>query len=207
MSSDSENFQRDTDDVQHGSGGLGKRLVFLLPVLIFLVIAAYFLWGLQPERDPRKVPTALIDKAVPQFQLPAIPGLDVPGVETADLTGAGQPVLLNVFASWCVPCRVEHPILMRLAKEEGVAIYGVNYKDRPADARKWLADFGNPYSRIGRLSQERAEVGIELGVYGVPETYVVGPDGRIRYKHVGPIQPKSLREDILPLLEELRGGI
>lgn len=204
MSSESDTGQHH-DATAGGRGALARRLLFLLPVLVFLVIAGYFLWGLLSDRDPREVPTALIDEPVPQFELPAVPGLDVPALASADLANPGRPVLLNIFASWCVPCRVEHPILMRLARQDGVPVYGVNYKDAPADARQWLADHGNPYSRIGRLSQARAEVGIELGVYGVPETYVVGPEGRIRYKHVGPIQPKDLRETILPLLDKLRG--
>lgn len=187
-----------------GDAAIVRRLLFALPMVVFLAIASYFLWGLVAERDPSEVPTALIDEPVPAFELPAVPGLDVPGLSRDDLMRPGEPVLLNVFASWCVPCRAEHPILMRLAEREGVAVYAINYKDRPADARQWLADFGNPYRRIGRLSPERADVGIELGIYGVPETYVIGPEGRIRHKHVGAIQPRSLREKLLPLLQELR---
>lgn len=180
-----------------------SRLVFLLPVAVFLVIAGYFAWGLLSGRDPSEVPSALIDKPVPEFELPPVPGLQTPGLSRADLTASGEPVLLNVFASWCVPCRAEHPIFMRLAEREGVKVYGVNYKDKPADARQWLADLGNPYSRIGADRDGRA--GIQLGVYGVPETYVIGPSGRIRYKHVGPLDAKALRQDILPLLKKLRG--
>jgi len=179
-----------------------KRALFLLPVAVFLAIAGYFAWGLLSDRDPREVPSALIDKPVPQFDLGPIEGLDTPGLKSADLTETQQPVLLNVFASWCVPCRAEHPIFMRLAEREGVKIYGVNYKDKPADARQWLGNLGNPYQRIG--ADRSGRTGIELGVYGVPETYVIGPSGTIRYKHVGPIDAKSLREDILPLLERLR---
>lgn len=182
--------------------GLATRLLFLLPVLVFLVVAGYFLWGLQPGRDPRVVPSALVGQPVPQFQLPPVAGMGGNGLTTADLTAPGRPVLLNVFASWCVPCLAEHPILIRLAEERDIPIYGINYKDKAADARQWLGQHGNPYAEIGALSDERAEVGIDLGIYGVPETYVVGPDGTIRYKHVGPIHAKALREKILPLLAD-----
>lgn len=185
--------------------GAAKRLLFLLPVLVFLVIAGYLMWGLNPDRNIRAVPTALIDKPVPQFELPPIEGLDSGGLNTTDLTGQGEPVLLNVFASWCVPCRAEHPIITRLADDEGIPVYGLNYKDEAADARQWLDNLGNSYTKIGAMSEERAAVGIELGVYGVPETYLIDGEGRIRYKHVGPITASDLRETILPLIAELRG--
>ena len=203
MTSDSDT-SRTGGQERGGRGMLLRRLLFMLPVLVFAVVAAYFLWGLQPGRNPREVPSGLVDKPVPQFSLPAIQGMDSGGLSTADLTGGDAPVLLNVFASWCVPCRVEHPILMRLAEQEGVGIYGINYKDAPADAKQWLANYGNPYTQIGALSEERADIGIELGIYGVPETYVIAPDGTIVYKHTGPIQPKSLNDKILPLLQDLR---
>lgn len=200
--------QNDTDSTgdggQEAQTGLGlRRLLFLLPVLVFLAIAAWFAWGLLSERDPSEVPSALIDKPVPQFDLGPVPGLDVPGLSRGDLVDSQQPVLLNVFASWCVPCRAEHPVLMRLAERDGITVYGVNYKDKPADARQWLSNLGNPYARIGSDLDGRA--GIQLGVYGVPETYVIGPSGTIRYKHVGPIDAKSLEKKILPLLEKLSG--
>lgn len=182
-----------------------KRLLFLLPVLVFLVIAGYLLWGLNPDRDPTNVPTALLDKPVPEFELPPIEGMDSGGLKTADLTGQGEPVLLNVFASWCVPCRAEHPIIVRLGEDEGVPVYGLNYKDEPEDARQWLNTLGNSYTQIGAMPEDLASTGIELGIYGVPETYVIDGEGRIRYKHVGAISSRDLRETILPLIEELRG--
>ena len=175
-----------------------KRLLFILPVLIFVVVGIGLAVGL--TRDPSVLPSALIDKEVPSFVLPPLEGHDKPGLQTTDLA-TGEVALVNVFASWCVPCRVEHPLLMRLA-EEGVPIYGINYKDRPEDARAWLAELGDPFERIGMDRDGR--VGIEWGVYGVPETFVVDAEGRIRHKHVGPLQARDVETTILPMLAELR---
>ena len=175
-----------------------KRLLFVLPVLIFVGVGIGLAVGL--TRDPGVLPSALIDKDVPSFVLPPLEDHDKPGLQTADLA-TGEVALVNVFASWCVPCRVEHPLLMRLA-EDGVPIYGINYKDRPADARAWLAELGDPFERIGMDRDGR--VGIEWGVYGVPETFVVDAEGRIRHKHVGPLQAKDLETTILPMLAELQ---
>jgi cytochrome c biogenesis protein CcmG/thiol:disulfide interchange protein DsbE len=200
----SQDSTRDGTEPSTGRGVWGKRLLFLLPVVVFLVVSAYFAWGLLSGRDPSKVPSALIDQPVPQLDLKPVPGLSPPGLATADLTGQDQPVLLNVWASWCVPCRAEHPILMRLAEREGVKVYGINYKDKPGDAERFIDNLGNPYARIGADPDGRA--GIQLGVYGVPETYVIGPTGKIRYKHTGPIDSKALNEKLLPLLKRLGGS-
>ena len=185
-----------------GSGGWGKRLLFLLPVIVFVVLVGYFIWGLQPGRDPRSVPSGLVDKPIPAFDLAPVSGLDVPGVSKAAIAQTDGPVILNVFASWCGPCRIEHPIWMRLAERREVPIYGINYKDRPQDARGWLARHGNPYARVGALPDSKASVGIDLGIYGVPETYLIGPDGIIRFKHDGPVTGKILRKEILPRLDK-----
>ncbi|MFQ5776001.1 MAG: DsbE family thiol:disulfide interchange protein [Kiloniellaceae bacterium] len=176
-----------------------RRLVYLLPALIFAVVAAYFLWGLDPKRDPRLVPSVMIDKPVPEFDLPPIEGTDGPGLSSADLR-TGEVTLVNVFASWCIPCRVEHPLLMEL-KRQGVRLAGINYKNKPQEARAWLAELGNPYARIG--ADVSGRVGIDWGVYGVPETFVVDGSGRIRYKHTGPIDRTALDGTIRPLLKEL----
>ena len=175
-----------------------KRLLYILPVVIFVGVGIGLAVGL--TRDPSVLPSALIDKDVPAFELPPLAGSTKPGLATGDLEG--EVALVNVFASWCVPCRIEHPVLMRLA-EEGVPIYGINYKDRPEDARAWLAELGDPFRRIGVDRQGRA--GIEWGVYGVPETFVIDQDGRIRHKFVGPIQPRDVERTLLPLLAELKG--
>lgn len=177
-----------------------KRISFLLPVLTFAVIAGYFLWGLDPRRNPNEVPSPLIDKPVPEFDLPALQGAGVPGFSSDDLV-AGKVVLVNVFASWCIPCRAEHPLIMALAADPSIEIYGINYRDKPLDAVRWLAELGNPYKRIG--ADERGRVGIDWGVYGVPETFVVDRKGKIRYRQVGPLYPYVVEETLRPLLREL----
>lgn len=194
---------RTTADATDG-GGWSRRLLFLLPVIVFLILVAYFVWGLNPDRDPRAVPSGLTGEPVPEFDLPAVPGLDLPGVSKAAIAATDGPVLLNVFASWCGPCRIEHPIWMRLAREGEVPIYGINYKDAPRDATRWLRRHGNPYQRVGALPEERAETGIDLGIYGVPETYLIGPDGIIRFKYDGPVTEKVLKNEFLPRLEKMR---
>ena len=167
----------------------GRRLLFLLPLGVFAAVAIWFAIGL--TLDPGVVPSALIGRPVPAFSLPGLDGEEA-ALSTADF-GGGEAVVVNVFASWCVPCRAEHPYLMRLA-EEGVAVYGINYRNEPADARAWLDRLGNPYRRIGSDIDARAS--IEWGVYGVQETFVVGPDGTIRYKTVGPVTTPGQAEDL-----------
>ena len=173
------------------------RLLFVLPLLLFGAIAAYFAVGL--TKDPRLIPSALIDKPAPDFDLPSLhDGKE--GLARANL--GGEVKLVNVFASWCVPCKVEHPVFMRFAEVNDTPLYGINYKDKKNDAVAWLKQLGDPYQRIGQDLSGR--VGIEWGVYGVPETYVVDREGRIRYRHVGPVWPTSMRDNILPLIEELK---
>ena len=173
-----------------------NRLLFLIPVAIFAVVAVYFGLGLQ--RDPSILPSALIDKPAPEFDLPPVlEGSE--GFKTADLEG--RVSLVNVFASWCIPCRVEHPFLMKLAEEGTVPILGINWKDKQPDAVAWLRELGDPFERIGADLSGRA--GIDWGVYGVPETYVIDQEGRIRYKHVGPLSPQALDEIVLPLVRDL----
>jgi cytochrome c biogenesis protein CcmG/thiol:disulfide interchange protein DsbE len=172
-----------------------RRLVYILPVVAFVAISAYLFLSL--ERDPSLLPSALIDKPAPQFDLPGLGSK--PGLASADLSG--HVVLVNFFASWCVPCRVEHPLLMRLAEEGRIILYGVDYKDRPEDATKLLTQLGDPYGRIG--VDRAGRTGIDFGVYGVPETYVVDKTGRIRYRQVGPITPEIYDQVLLPLLKQL----
>jgi cytochrome c biogenesis protein CcmG, thiol:disulfide interchange protein DsbE len=172
-----------------------RRLIFILPLLLFAVVAGYFALGL--TRDPSVVPSALIDKPVPEFTLPPLLK-DGQGLASADLKGKVQ--LVNVFASWCVPCRIEHPVLMRLAKEQGVTVKAINYKDKPEDAIRWLNQGGNPYSAIG--ADQDGRVSIDWGVYGVPETFVVDRDGRIAFKLVGPITPENWESTLKPAIEK-----
>lgn len=171
---------------------------FLLPLAIFIVIVGFLAFGLR--LNPREVPSPLIGKAAPPFTLPV---LHTPGkmVSSADLKG--QVWMLNVWASWCVACREEHPVLVELAKRKLVPIYGLNYKDASEDAKAWLKQFGDPY--VLSLVDANGQIGIDYGVYGVPETYVIDRDGIIRYKKIGVVTPDTIREKILPLLEQLKG--
>jgi cytochrome c biogenesis protein CcmG/thiol:disulfide interchange protein DsbE len=173
------------------------RIGMLAPVAIFLGLAILFAYGL--TRNPRDLPSMLIGKPVPEFALPPVDGRPL-GLSTADLRG--EVSLLNVFASWCVECRREHPLFMRLQAGNVVPIHGLNYKDKPEDARNWLADLGDPYTRTG--ADLNGRVGIDLGVYGVPETFVVDKTGRIAHKHIGALDQRALDETILPLIAELR---
>jgi cytochrome c biogenesis protein CcmG/thiol:disulfide interchange protein DsbE len=176
--------------------GLG-RYVFIIPVAAFAVMAVAFAVGL--TLDPSKIPSVLIGKPVPEFQLPPVQGRTL-GLSSDDLRG--EVTLVNVFASWCVECRVEHPLFMRLAADGTVPIHGLDYKDKPDDAANWLDTLGDPYTRTG--ADRDGRVGIEWGVYGVPETFVVDRNGTIVHKHIGALSPKTLDETILPLVEELR---
>jgi cytochrome c biogenesis protein CcmG/thiol:disulfide interchange protein DsbE len=174
-----------------------RALLFILPLALFAIVGVFLAIGL--TRDPSTLPSALIGKPAPSFALPPIDGRDEHGFSRADL--GGQPMLVNVFASWCVPCRIEHPVIGRLA-EQGVVVQGINYKDRPEDAKAWLAELGDPFRRVG--ADRDGRVGIEWGVYGVPETFVVDRNGQIVYRHVGPMQPRDVEQKILPVLEKLK---
>lgn len=174
-----------------------RRIVFIFPILVFAVIGAFFAYGL--TRDPSNIPSQLIDRPLPVFDLPGIEGLPE-GLSTDDIKG--EVALLNVFASWCVSCHIEHPILMELAKADAVPIYGLNWKDKPGDGKAWLDRYGNPYDRVGDDSQGR--VAIDLGVTGAPETFVIDKEGRVRFKVIGPITGQYWTETLEPLIEELR---
>ncbi|HJP05959.1 MAG: DsbE family thiol:disulfide interchange protein [Acidiferrobacteraceae bacterium] len=174
-----------------------KSLRYLAPLGVFLVIGAFLAAGL--KLNPREVPSPLIDKAAPSFELPRLLVMES-SVSAADLKG--KVWLLNVWASWCVACRAEHSLLNELAAQGLVTLVGLNYKDAPEDARAWLRELGNPYDMIA--VDEKGQVGIDWGVYGVPETFVIDRTGVIRYKHIGPVDRKVLRETILPLVSQLR---
>src|SRR5215218_6335429 len=168
------------------------RFLHLLPVIVFTALAALFLLRLYAG-DPSKVPSALIGRPAPAFALAPLPGLTrdgaaVPGLSGDDLKGG--VTIVNVWASWCAPCRQEHPLLMDLAKNPAVRVVGVNYKDNPENARRFLGALGNPFAAVGVDPSGRAA--IDWGVYGVPETFVVGPDGAIRQKHIGPLTPEAM---------------
>jgi cytochrome c biogenesis protein CcmG/thiol:disulfide interchange protein DsbE len=167
---------------------------FLVPLALFLVLAGFLAVGLQ--RDPREVPSPLVDKAAPDFALPL---LDDPATQRTAAQMKGRVWVLNFFASWCVPCVAEHPMVTELAKS--VTVVGANYKDSPADAKAWLARHGNPYAAV--VADRQGKVGMDYGVYGVPESYVIDKAGVIRFKQIGPITPQALQEVLLPLIEKL----
>ncbi|HMA90825.1 MAG TPA: DsbE family thiol:disulfide interchange protein [Burkholderiales bacterium] len=171
---------------------------FLIPLGIFIVLLLFLAVGLR--LDPRTVPSPLIDKPAPAFTLPR---LDDPQQRVSEKDLLGKVWLLNVWASWCVSCREEHPVLVELSKRNLVPIYGLNYKDERKDALAWLGQFGNPYT-ISIMDAD-GRVGIDYGVYGVPETYVIDKQGVIRYKQIGPVTPEVLDAKILPLVRKLQG--
>lgn len=169
---------------------------FLIPLFVFLVLVGFLGFGL--TLDPRHVPSPLIDKPAPGFSLPSV---WKPDTTLDEKTFSGKVWLFNVWASWCVACRSEHPLLVELAKQNIVPIYGLNYKDTRPNAQRWLNMYGDPY--IDSAFDEAGRVGIEWGVYGVPETFIVDRAGIIRYKHVGPINPQVLETTILPIIRTL----
>jgi cytochrome c biogenesis protein CcmG/thiol:disulfide interchange protein DsbE len=178
------------------SGAAGRRSwLFALPVVAFLAMAGVFYVGL--GIDQKVLPSALIDEPIPKFDLPALPGHEQ-GLSSADLEG--HVSLVNTFASWCLPCRAEHPVLNALAATKRVPIYGIDYKDKGEAGANWIRQLGNPYTKIGADS---GRVGIAWGVYGVPETFIVDRAGRIRYKHVGPLTQADIDRTILPLVAKL----
>jgi cytochrome c biogenesis protein CcmG/thiol:disulfide interchange protein DsbE len=176
-----------------------RRLIFLLPLLLFLVLVGYFALTLNSGRDVHELPSAMISKPAPGFDLA---GLD-DGKPLALAALKGRPVVINFFASWCVPCRVEHPVLMRLKDENHIAIYGIAYKDDPAASTRLLQTYGDPYKQVG--VDRNGSVGLDFGVYGVPETYVLDSNGIIRKRFVGPLTADSVDKELLPLLKQLSG--
>jgi cytochrome c biogenesis protein CcmG, thiol:disulfide interchange protein DsbE len=179
-----------------------RRLLVLLPLFIFLALAALFFFRLGAG-DPSRIPSALIGREAPATDLPAVAGLEhngepVPGIMPADFKSA--VTVLNVWASWCVPCRDEAPLLVRLAGDKRIRIIGINYKDQPDNARRFLGRYGNPFAASGADTNGRAA--IEWGVYGVPETFIIGRDGRIAYKLVGPLTPDNLERVVKPEIEK-----
>ena len=173
------------------------RPAFLAPLAVFAAIAGLLAVGL--TLNPREIPSPLIGKPVPQFELPPVRGRTL-GLQTSNLKG--EVSIVNVFASWCVSCKEEHPVFMQMQRERLVPIHGLNYKDQPEDAQKWLDDMGDPYTRTGADIDGR--VAIEWGVYGVPETFLIDREGRIAYKHIGPVTPKLLDETLRPMIARLR---
>jgi cytochrome c biogenesis protein CcmG/thiol:disulfide interchange protein DsbE len=174
---------------------------FLIPLALFVVLVVFLAIGL--TRDPHEVPSPLIGKPAPAFTLPR---LDAVGAVPATFSASemqGKVWLLNVWASWCVSCRQEHPVLVEFARQGLVPLVGLDYKDDPVDGRRWLGQFGNPYTLS--VVDRDGRVGIDFGVYGVPETYLIDRQGVIRFKHIGPVTPEVLSQRIVPLIRQLQG--
>jgi cytochrome c biogenesis protein CcmG, thiol:disulfide interchange protein DsbE len=183
------------------SASRSRGWLTLLPIAVFLVLAALFYRGL--SGDPAEVPSVLINKPVPDFTLAPIAALNLPGLATGDLK-KGEVTLVNVWASWCVPCRTEHPLLMELARREDLRVVGINYKDDPENARRFLITLGVPFTAVGSDVDGRASV--DWGVYGVPESFLVDGEGVIRLKWIGPLSAEALKNDIIPKIEAIKRG-
>ena len=168
-----------------------------IPIVFFVLLVGLLAFGL--TNDPKRVPSPLVDKPAPEFQTTRLYADKKIG--TADMRG--KVWLLNVFASWCVSCRAEHHILSQFVKQHGVTVVGLNYKDEEADAKNWLAVMGNPYYAIA--VDREGKIGMDYGVYGVPETFVIDKKGLIRYKQIGPVTTEAIEETLLPLMKQLQG--
>ncbi len=175
--------------------------VAFLPIVLFAALAGVFAFQLYQGKNSADLPSALIGKAAPLTDLPPLDAASI-GLKSADFIG--RVTVVNVFASWCVPCREEHPTLLELSKDKRFTLAGLNYKDKRDNALQFLNDNGNPYAVIGADISGRA--GIDWGVYGVPETYVIGKDGAILYKHVGPLDADAVAKEILPVVERALAG-
>ncbi len=178
---------------------MARYIKFLLPLIIFAVMVGFLWKGLSLK--PREVPSPFINKAAPAFKLSQLHDFQL---SFSPEEMRGKVWLLNVWASWCVACLAEHPLLMEFARRGDVPLYGLNYKDVPKDAKQWLQQHGNPY-KLSVVDYD-GRVGIDYGVYGVPETFVIDKQGIIRHKVIGPVTRQSLVEDVMPLLKELEKG-
>jgi len=186
-----------SDGTHHGARPVAGRLLAILPLAIVALLGVAFYWMLWNKDD--RLPSTLIGRPVPDFAMPPIEGRD-DGLSSEDLRG--DVSIVNVWSSWCVPCRVEMPLLVALAGTGTVPIHGINYKDAPGAALGFLAELGDPYTRIG--ADRNGRVSIDWGVYGLPETFVIDTKGRIAYKHVGPFDRRALEEEILPVVRQLQ---
>lgn len=175
-----------------------RLAVTLIPLVVFLALAGVFLMQLVSGKNAATIPSALIGTEAPRTALPAVEGLGIPGLDPAGFNG--KVTLVNVWASWCAPCRDEHPVLMALAQDKRFAMAGLNYKDKPENAVRFLGGLGNPFASVG--SDPKGRAAIDWGVYGVPESFVIGRDGRILYKHVGPLTPDSASGLLMPEIEK-----
>lgn len=201
-----------SDGLEDKAGGQGKprrrrSVVTYAPIAIFAILAIVFAFQLI-NNDGSDLPSTMIGRAAPEFDMPALEGLTnangpVPGFSNEDLSG--QITVVNVFASWCGPCRQEHPFIEELGEDDRFALYGINHTDQTVNALAFLSDFGNPYDAVGIDPRQR--VSIDWGVYGVPETFVVDQDGVVREKFIGPISAERLENEVMPAIEELLAAV
>ncbi|WP_373236786.1 DsbE family thiol:disulfide interchange protein [Cohaesibacter celericrescens] len=205
-SESSEPSSQNTDQSDTKKGGF--NVFILLPLVIFMGLASLFLWQMANGADPNQIPSVLINKPAPQFDLPALDasfgikrpdGGSMPGFKTADFVG--KVSVVNVWASWCPTCRDEHPMLLNMTQDDRFELIGLAYKDEPANSARFLSNHGNPFDSVGMDISGR--VGIDWGVYGAPETFIVDKTGTIRYKHIGALTPRSLAASFMPKLEEI----
>lgn len=174
------------------------KVRYLLPLTVFVVLVGFLYVGL--HRDPRLIPSPLINKPAPDFKLPT---LFDPQQTLSRNDMLGKVWMFNVWASWCVSCREEHPLLLAFSKANIVPVYGMDYKDKSRDAKEWLKEGGNPYVKV--ITDKDGRVGMDYGVYGVPETYLIDKKGIIRYKQIGPLTTDVIEKKIIPMVKELRG--
>lgn len=194
-----------TDETNEEAVPANRRRLWIafLPLVLFIALSGVFLYQLGSGKDASEIPSVLIGTKAPSLDLPPLDGLTANGVPVPALTDAairGQLSLVNVWASWCVPCRQEHPILLELSRDPRVELVGINYKDKNDNALKFLGELGNPFAAVG--VDPAGKAAIDWGVYGIPETYLVGPDGEILFKQIGPFTTESLRDKLLPAIEK-----
>lgn len=179
-----------------------RYVIAALPLAIFAALAFTFATQLESGRDVSEIPSALLGTKAPPLDLPALDGSNRPALTTAAISG--KLTLVNVFASWCVPCRDEHPLLLALSKDPRLTVVGINYKDRNDNALRFLGELGNPFQAIG--VDPNGKAAIDWGVYGIPESYLVAPDGKILFKKVGPFDPQSIETQLMPAIEKALSG-
>lgn len=178
-----------------------RYLMAAIPLVVVAGLFGVFGWQILFGRDPSEIPSVLIGKSAPQLKLPALEGSGLPALTSSEIEG--KLTLVNVFASWCIPCREEHPFIMALSRDPDINVVGINYKDNPDNALRFLGELGNPYSAVG--VDRKGVAAIDWGVYGIPESFVVGPDGTIIFKKVGPIDARSYEQEILPVINRTVG--
>lgn len=195
------------DEIAPAPSGRRRLLIAFLPLVVFIALSGVFLYQLGSGKDASEIPSVLIGSKAPSLELAPLEGLTKFGEPVPALTDQvidGKLSLVNVWASWCVPCRQEHPILLELARDPRITLVGINYKDKTENALRFLGELGNPFAAVG--IDPNGKAAIDWGVYGVPETYLVAPDGEILFKQIGPFTPDALRNKLLPAIEAALGG-